>query len=57
MSWKQILDELKSTLRSDEFISLNRLTLGATGQSMQLLAMIDELDRRIAAETTDKASG
>jgi hypothetical protein len=52
---KQILDELKSNLRSDHS-DLPSFDVERHCRSRQLLAMIDELDRLIAAETKDKAS-
>jgi hypothetical protein len=52
---KQILDELKSKLRSEDHFP-ESFDVARHRRSMQLLAMIDELDRQIAAKTTDSAS-
>jgi len=52
---KQILDGLKSKLKPDRS-ALPSFDVEHHHQSRQLLAIIDELDRLIAAETTNKAT-
>jgi hypothetical protein len=52
---KQILDKLKSNLRTDDS-ELPSFDLERHRESMRLLAMLDKLDGLIAAETSDEAS-
>lgn len=50
---QKLFDELKPALAGEE---LPTFDADRHRRSMQLLAMIDELDRLVAAQTTDKAS-